>query len=107
MGEWAEIRSDQAARFLARGPDASGVFARVTKRWIELLDERGQVAGEAKGFWRLPGRRSAADLDRYRTNDAGVLDAVSMLDSDQLEDRYAIGVSEDVAVPIPVAEQAP
>ena len=108
VGEWPKISSDQAARLIARGPDASGVFARAPGEEIELLDERGQVVrggegllgatrvGEAPPTWIATG-----------TSPAGVLDAVSMLDSDQLEDRYAIGISDGVAVPIPVPEPAP
>ncbi len=108
VGEWPKINSDQAARLIARGPDASGVFARAPGKEIELLNERGQVVrggegllgatrvGEAPPTWIATG-----------TSPAGVLDAVSMLDSDQLEDRYAIGISDGVAVPIPVPEPAP
>jgi Domain of unknown function (DUF4430) len=107
VGAWSEIRSDQTARLLERGPDASGVFARVADDGIELLDERGDAAGDADGL--LAATRDGEDPPTWiatGTDEDGVLGAVALL-GDELMDRYAVAVSEDVAVPLPVAEDAP
>jgi Domain of unknown function (DUF4430) len=108
VGEWAEIRSDGAARPLERGPEASGVFARVDEDTIELLDERGEVAGDAHGI--LAATRDGEAPPTWiatGTTDDGVLDAVSLLGADDLEHRYALAVTQDAAIPLPVAGGAP
>lgn len=108
VGEWDEIRSDQTAGLLERGPEASGVFARVTPDGIELLDERGEVAGDAEGL--LAATRNGEGTPTWiatGTDEDGVLGAVALLGTDEIEDRYAVAVSEDVAVPLPVAGHAP
>ena len=108
VGEWRKINSDQAARLIARGPEASGVFARAPGKEIELLDDRGQVVRGGEGL--LGATRVGEGPPTWvatGTSAAGVVDAVSMLDSGQLEHRYAIGISDGVAVPIPVPEPAP
>ena len=108
VGEWHDIRSDQAARLIARGPEASGVFAQAPSDEIELLDEQGQVVRGAQGL--LAATRIGEEPPTWiatGTSPGGVLDAVSVLDSDELEDRYAFGISDGFAVPIPAEEPAP
>ncbi len=108
VGEWSEIRTDQTAGLLERGPGASGVFARVADHGIELLDERGDAAGESNGI--LAATRNGENPPTWiatGTDEEGVLGAVTLLGSEELQDRYAIAVSEGVAVPLPVAEDAP
>lgn len=106
VGEWNEIRSDQDAALLERGPESSGVFAAVTPGGIELLDARGEVAGDADGI--LAATRSGEGSPTWIATGIdgdGVLGAVALLGSDALENRYAVAVSEDDAVPLPVAEE--
>lgn len=108
VGEWSEIRSDQTAGLLERGPEASGVFARVADEGIELLDERGDVAGDAEGL--LAATRNGEGAPAWiatGSNAEGVAAAVELIGSDELQDRYAIAVSDDIPVPLPVAEAAP
>ena len=108
VGEWNEIRTDQTAGLLERGPEASGVFARVADGGIELLDERGDAAGESNGL--IAATRIGEDPPTWiatGTDEQGVLDAVALLGSEELDDRYAVAASEGVGVPLPVAEDAP
>jgi len=108
VGEWAAIKADQAAGLLERGPSASGVFARVAEDSIELLDERGEVAGKANGL--LAATRDGEEPPTWIAtgiDDAGVLDAVALLGADEVQHRYALAVTEDAAVPLPVAEEEP
>ncbi|MDX6587463.1 MAG: hypothetical protein QOI31_1936 [Solirubrobacterales bacterium] len=108
VGEWSEIRSDQTVGLLERGPSASGVFARVGDDGIELLDERAETAGDAEGL--LAATRNGEGAPTWiatGTDEDGVLGAVALLGTDELENRFAVAVSEDVAVPLPVAEDAP
>ncbi len=108
VGEWSEIRSDQSAGLLERGPESSGVFARVGDDGIDLLDERGDVTGDAEGL--LAATRNGEGAPTWiatGTGEDGVLGAVALLAADELEDRYAVAVADDGAVPLPVAEDAP
>jgi hypothetical protein len=108
VGEWSEIRSDETAGLLERGPEGSGVFARVAPDSIELLDERGEVAGEADGL--LAATRNGEGPPTWIATgiDAdGVIGAVELLGTDELENRYAVAVSNDAAVPLPVAGDTP
>ena len=79
VGEWDEIRSDQTAGLLERGPEASGVFARVSDLTASsLLDERGEVAGDAEGL--LAATRNGEGPPTWiatGTDEDGVLGAVS------------------------------
>jgi hypothetical protein len=108
VGAWADVRSDPAARMIERGPQASGVFARAAADEIELLDESGGVAGEATGL--LAATRVGEDPPTWfatGTNSTGVLDAVSLLGSDEVANTYALAVSGDELVPLPVVEPDP
>jgi hypothetical protein len=108
VGEWGEIRTDQAAGLLERGPEASGVFARVDEDAVDLLDETGAVAGEAAGL--LAAIRNGEEPATWiatGTGEDGVLDAVALLGADELEHRYAIALTDDTTVPLPVTGDAP
>ena len=105
VGEWSEVRSDRAAALLERGPEASGVFARAANDRIELLDEDGEPAGESDGL--LAATRSGEDPPTWiatGTSQHGVLDAVALLGSDELQNRYAVAVSGGAPVALPVGE---
>jgi Domain of unknown function (DUF4430) len=108
VGEWSEIHTDQTAGLLEKGPEASGVFAQVADDGIEPLDERGDTAGVSNGL--LAATRSGESPPTWiatGTDEEGVLDAVALLGSEALEDRYAIAVSDGAVTPLPVAEDAP
>ena len=108
VGEWAQVRSDPAAKLIERGPQASGVFARASSNEIELLDEAGVSAGEATGL--LAATRVGEDPPAWfatGTSEQGVLDAVSLLGSDEVQHAYALAVDDEAVTPLPVQEAAP
>ncbi len=108
VGEWGEIRSDETAGLIARGPAASGVFARLGQGAFTLLDEQGGEAGTANGL--LAATRNGEGPPTWiatGTDPEDVVDAVSLLDEDTLSDRYAIATSGGEAVPLPVDERGP
>ena len=109
VGTWPRLRDDATARRLEAGPATSGVFARVAAdgRSIALLDARGDPVrtlgpgsglvaatrvGDAPPVWIVTG-----------TDDAGVAGAALAFDPGTLHDRFAVAVSRDVGIPLPVA----
>ena len=109
VGEWSELRSDQAASLLERGPEASGVFARASSGLIELLDERGDRIGEAAGL--LAATRNGEGAPTWvatGTSPSGVRDSVELLAGDEIGSRYAVAISEDgEAVALPASGRIP
>jgi hypothetical protein len=114
VGPWPKISFDRAGRQMDEGPGASGVFARFvdggTK--LQLLDATGKVRqtlGPGTGLiaatrwndqpptWFITG-----------TDAAGVKQAVKALDEGTLGKHYALAVSQDTGIPLPVdARKAP
>ena len=89
-----------AAALIEDGPDASGVFARFgsePRSWRLGLGPRrgGQLAGgwaRAPGWSPRPAARSTADLGRDRLRRPPGCRGGSLLDADDLRDRYAVVV---------------
>lgn len=120
VGPWQSLRTDAAARMIESGPGMSGVYADLEQcgggPWQlsilgddaqprDLLTEGGFVAAVRRGTdeptWLVAG------LDT-----ASVDDAVALLDSDSLRDRYAVAFDaaqgNDLAdLPIPAANDLP
>jgi len=109
VGPWRALREDHAIAGLERGPGASGVYARIAKdgRTIATLDAGGHTArtlgagtglvaatqtGDERPIWVLTG-----------TDDAGVASAARAFEEGTLEHRFAVAVSNDLPVPLPVA----
>lgn len=109
VGTWPLLRTDQTARRLETGPGASGVYVRVTDGGAKfvLLDARGAAVrtlgpgtglvaatrfGDAPPVWIVTG-----------TDDAGVAAAAAAFEPGDLHDRFALAVSNDIGVPLPVA----
>jgi hypothetical protein len=106
VGTWAELRHDEAAAQIDRGPQTSGVFARFEPGGLVGLDAEAEPAGEPD-----PGAGLVAALrlgERPVTwvvtgaEPAAVEEAAAALDGDSLADRYAIAVADDEAQPLPV-----
>ncbi len=113
VGPWGRLRSDPAAAQIEDGPQASGVFARfgadpASGCELEGLDEAGRSRGglgagaglvaatrrlEAPPAWVVTG-----------CDGAGVARAASLLDEEDLRDRYAVAAEAKgapVALPLP------
>jgi hypothetical protein len=109
VGPWQALRADHAIDSLEQGPATSGVYARIAKdgRSITTLDAAGHAvrtlgagtglvaatqSGDDKPIWVVTG-----------TDDAGVASAVRAFEEGTLDHRFAVAVSDDLPVPLPVA----
>jgi len=109
VGPWPALRVDHAIDGLEQGPAASGVYARIAKdgRTIVTLDAGGHAVrtlgagsglvaatqtGDERPIWVITG-----------TDDAGVASAVRAFEEGTLDHRFAVAVSNDLPVPLPVA----
>lgn len=108
VGTWSELRGEVVATLLARGPSASGVFARFTGRAgrsLELLDAGGRDVsglGPAAGLIAaLTERGSAPTWLVTGTNPTGVLAAADAFAPGQLRDRFALAVGGGRHLPVP------
>jgi Domain of unknown function (DUF4430) len=114
VGEWRLVRSDPAARPLAGGPSASGVFARFERGrkdagWaLEALDVRGRAAlrlGPQSGL--VAAVRESDDPPVWivaGTDAAGTEAAVGLLSEDALRDRFAVASGGEGAIALPAGE---
>jgi hypothetical protein len=110
VGPWSAVQRDPAARLLASGPDRSGVFARFVgnnKPLLELLDERGTIAGSiGKGGGLIAALRPGDGPPTWvvtGTDARGVTSAANLFGSD-LRNRYAVATqpgSGPIGVPVP------
>lgn len=113
VGEWKDIRFDRAGRLLDDGPQASGVFARFSDdgTGLALLDAEGRVErtlGAGTGL--IAATRWEDQPPTWfvtGTDAAGVRAAVRALEEGALGRHYALAISDDVGVPLPVGAQAP
>jgi hypothetical protein len=120
VGPWEQVREDRAAAQIEDGPSESGVFADFeanTAGGYDLvpLDAEGREApqeqatvssglvaavrlGEEQPTWVVTG-----------TDDTGVNDAIDLLDTESLRDRYAVGVDPggEFALPVTGRQVAP
>lgn len=110
VGRWAEVRHDNATQEIAEGPERSGVFARVRSEGdgdrIEVLDPRGRVVrtlGPGSGM--VAATRFEEQQPTWTVtgvDDAGLDRAVELIGR-VLRNRYAVAVSPDGPVALPVA----
>jgi hypothetical protein len=103
VGRWTDLSDDPVARLLARGPGASGVFARPDDKGIDLLDVDGDAASSGSGL--VAATRDGEDPPTWVVtgiDPAGVVAAAELLGEEELMDRYAIGLSGGKAIPLPV-----
>jgi hypothetical protein len=111
VGTWAAVRGDRAARLLADGPRASGIFARFADggRSLLLLDDEGRrVQRLGAGFGIVAATRFRDQPPTWLlvgTDAAGVEAAVGALGADTLRRHFAVAVSagSDTATPLPVS----
>jgi hypothetical protein len=107
VGPWTRIRSDPAVSLLAKGPGASGVFARPRADGaLELLDPEGRVSrtiDDAGGL--VAATRFQEQFPTWivtGTDDAGVAAAAASLQERSLQNHFAVAVEEGRGVPLPV-----
>jgi hypothetical protein len=108
VGPWHVLRNDHAVDGLEHGPTQSGVYVRIARdgRSIVALDVRGRAVrtlgpgtglvaataiGDERPTWVVTG-----------TDDAGVASAVRALEEGTLAHRFAVAVSNDLPIPLPV-----
>jgi hypothetical protein len=109
VGPWRALRHDHAIDGLEDGPMASGVYARIARdgRALVALDPRGHAVrtlgpgtglvaataiGDERPTWVVTG-----------TDDAGVTSAVRAFEEGTLTHRFAVAVSNDLPIALPVA----
>jgi hypothetical protein len=111
VGPWRKISGEFAIRELARGPRASGVYARFAPSGttLALLDEQGRaVQTLAAGAGLIAATRSGEDAPVWAvtgTDEAGVESAARAFEQSALRNRFAvaIGPSGPLALPRPGA----
>jgi hypothetical protein len=110
VGPWTAIGQDHAIDGLESGPGESGVYARVARdgRSIAALDADGHTArtlgagtglvaataiGDERPTWVVTG-----------TDEAGVASAARAFEEGTLSNRFALAVSDDLPISLPVGE---
>jgi Domain of unknown function (DUF4430) len=108
VGVWSDVRRDPAVRQLEEGPRASGVYARPSAAGdeLELLDPEGETVrtlGAGSGL--VAATRLSGEAPTWivtGTDAVGLAAAAAQLDSDSLDDRFAIAVEGGRPTPLPV-----
>jgi hypothetical protein len=109
VGPWDRIGGDLEAQSIARGPRASGVYARFSAdaRRLTLLDEQGRavrtLAGDAGLVAATQGVKEAPVWVVTGTSDAGVELAAHAFNRPALEDRFAVALQPGLVTALPVA----
>ena len=114
VGTWTRIASHPAARLLASGPAASGVFARFAvaggRVTLTALDARARAARElGPGAGLVAATRTGADPPTWivaGTDATGVAAAARLLAAKSLGGRYAVAVAPGVPAMALPAEEA-
>jgi hypothetical protein len=109
VGPWRALRVDHAVDGLEHGPAESGVYARIARdgRSIVALDPRGRAVRTLEAGTGLVAATAIAD-ERPTwvvtgTDDAGVASAVRAFEEGTLSHRFAVAVSHDLPIALPVA----
>jgi hypothetical protein len=110
VGPWERIRSDPNVGLLAAGPDRSGVFARfagTAKPLLDLLNQRGELAGSiGKGGGLIAALRPGDGPPTWvvtGTDPKGVAAAANLL-GPALRNHYAVATQPGagaIGVPVP------
>jgi hypothetical protein len=111
VGTWRRLRGrDAESDSIDEGPRSSGVFARFDKAGLRLqvLDARGSVAktlGPGTGFVAATRARERQPVWFVTgTDEAGLQSAARAFDESVLSDRFALAISDDLPVSVPLAE---
>ena len=107
VGPWPQVRPDFTLREIAKGPAASGVFAKIADdgRSIGVLDPRGRVVRTLGAGTGLIAATSVGDGQPVwlvtGTDAAGIAMAARSLTIDALRGKFAMAVSHDVPIALP------
>jgi hypothetical protein len=109
VGPWSTLRIDSGVAQLRRGPQSTGVFARVADdgRSIVTLDQRGRVVRTLGPGTGLIAATELADAGPFwvvtGTDDAGVAAAArAFADGEStMQDKFALAISNDRAIALP------
>jgi hypothetical protein len=109
VGPWSALRLDPAVNALERGPRASGVYARIAPdgRSIAVLDAGGRTARTlAAGSGLVAATKRPDERPTWvvtGTDAAGVASAARAFEEGTLDHRFALAVSRDLPVALPMA----
>jgi Domain of unknown function (DUF4430) len=109
VGQWSAIAGDPTAQGIARGPRASGVYARFSAdgRTLTVLDQNGRPTRTlAAGSGLIAATRTGEDAPVWvvtGTDLAGMDLAAGALDTSTLEDRFAVALAPTGALAVPEA----
>jgi hypothetical protein len=106
VGPWSKIQHDPAVSLLAKGPGASGVYARPVAGGIELLDQAGRVVRTLRHGGLIAATRFQEQQPTWvitGSDDAGVQAAAASLRQDVLQQSFAVAIDEGRGVPLPVS----
>jgi hypothetical protein len=107
IGPWARLSGDLEAQSVARGPRASGVYARFSAngQTLTLLDQNGRpVQTLLAGAGLIAATRRAEEAPVWvvtGTDDAGVERAAHAFNQATLQDRFAVALTPGGAVGLP------
>jgi len=112
VGPWSALKSGQAARAIAQGPEASGVYARFAPEGsLTVLDARGQsarVLGSGAGLIAATASHEEGEAPTWLitgTDEQGVELAARALTRASLADRFAVALAPGAGVvPAPAGE---
>jgi len=111
VGPWKSVRDDPIAALLERAPSSSGVFARFERfrggYRLLALDERAELVREDdSGAGLVAALREGEKPPTWLITgtDASGVELASQALGPSLADRYALFVSAEVDLPLPVAE---
>jgi hypothetical protein len=113
VAPWASIGGLLGAQSLERGPRASGVYARFSAGGgeLSLLDAEGHTAAMlSAGAGLIAATRHGEDPPVWLvtgTDGQGVEHAARAFDQRTLEDRFAVALSANGAIPLPDESQSP
>ncbi|MEA2212009.1 MAG: hypothetical protein QOF83_1957 [Solirubrobacteraceae bacterium] len=109
VGPWRDLASEVAASYIEHGPGASGVYARFAGRHgstLELLDPAGHVVRRlGPGAGLVAATADTTSVPTWLitgTDAAGVSAAARALNAGDLHNHFALAVSGNEQIPIPV-----
>jgi hypothetical protein len=109
VGPWQVLRADHAIDTLEQGPGQSGVYAKLagSGRSIAALDAQGHtVRTLGPGTGLVAATQTDDDKPIWivtGTDEAGMSQAVKAFDEGTLDHKFAVAVSNDLPIALPVA----